>query len=99
MEPNGSSRRTIALYGGDSAASGFIPGIGKLGPAVHRSGLRLRGGQLGPEAGIQRAKKTASREASPNLRKARTVREGFAVSLAEIAAGFRFPKRAWGERN
>jgi hypothetical protein len=44
MEPNGSSRRTIALYGGDSAASGFIPGLTILwGPLAAAAALWRRG--------------------------------------------------------
>jgi hypothetical protein len=34
MEPYGSSRRTIALYGGDSSIAGFIPHGRKLSIAV-----------------------------------------------------------------
>jgi len=81
MEPNGSSRRTIALYGGDSAASGFIPGTNRLGGRTGRIEGWASMDQPGP-----------SRDGPRLFTRALLGGTG-------IAAGFRFPKRAWGERN
>ena len=55
MEPNGSSRRTIALYGGDSAASGFIPG-GEISWSAAGPRRRFEGGvSLARSAGKPRS--------------------------------------------
>jgi hypothetical protein len=40
MEPFGSNWRRIALYGGDSAVSRFIPGISGGGPFARRQEIR-----------------------------------------------------------
>jgi len=84
MEPNGSSRRTIALYGGDSAASGFIPGTNRLGEG--RAGRIIEGW-----AGMD--------PPSPSLDELRLFTRALLARLPAIAAGFRLPERAWGERN